>query len=119
MATVQVDDQLREAIHKEMTRLQAAAISGRPIPMPQRTAMRGQAAALFEQWLELEAARFNDTTSDYRTAITQVETAITDLHAEIDRLDDAIKVVEKATAAVRAVDGLLKIAIENLPIGLG
>lgn len=114
----QARKETRDGLHAEARRLQAAAMSGRPIPMPQRTAMRGQAAALFEQWLEMEAARFNDAAQDYKDAIDAVDGAIATLHDEIDSLENAIAVVEKATAVVTAVDGLLKLAIENLPIGV-
>ena len=38
------------------------------------------------------------------------------LQAEIDALNDAIKIVEQATVAVKAADALLKVAIQHLPI---
>ena len=119
MTTVQTNKKTRDDIYRELRRLQKAAVSGKPIPMPQRTAMKGQAAALYEQWLELEAARFNDATGDYKSAIEEVTSAVASLQKEIDSLDDAIKTVEKATAVIKAVDGLLKLAIEHLPIGIG
>lgn len=106
----------RDALHDEALRLQRAAMSGVPIPMPQRTAMKGQAQAMFEQWLELEAARFNASAEDYKAAIDGVNSAIKELKAEIDTLDNAISTVEQATEVIKAVDGLLRLAIENFPI---
>lgn len=116
MANKAADKKTRDALHDEARSLQRAAMSGRPIPMPQRTAMKGQAEAMFEQWLELEAARFNAATQDYASAIEGVNGAIAELREEIARLDDAIRTVERATAVIRAVDGLLRLAIENFPI---
>ncbi len=116
MAAVKSDKKTRDGLYRELRRLQKAAISGKPIPMPQRTAMRGQAMALYEQWLELEAARFNKATDAYKTAIDRVDKAIAALQQEIDKLDKAIKTLEKATAVMKAVDGLLKLAVRNLPI---
>ncbi|HMA16075.1 MAG: hypothetical protein ACM35H_05775 [Bacteroidota bacterium] len=110
------DKETRDALHAEALRLQRAAMSGVPIPMPQRTAMKGHAQAMFEQWLELEAARFNTTSEDYKAAIDGLNGAIKELKAEIDALDNAIRTLERATEAIKAGDALLKLAIENLPI---
>ena len=63
MANTKADKKTRDDLFKQSRELQKAAMSGRPIPMPQRTAMKGQAQALFEQWIELEAARFNSADS--------------------------------------------------------
>lgn len=116
MSNKVADKNTRDALHDEALRLQRAAMSGAPIPMPQRTAMKGQAQAMFEQWLELEAARFNTAAADYKAAIDGLNGAIKDLKAEIDTLDNAIRAVEQATKVIKAADGLLKLAIENFPI---
>ena len=116
MAGVEVDKQLRDALNDQARRLQEAAMSGQPIPMPQRTQMRGQANALYDQWLELEAARFNDAAEDYKAAVRSVKAALKKLNKELDDLEDVIKVLERATAALKVVDRLLKLAIENLPL---
>jgi exonuclease VII small subunit len=116
MANVKSDKKTRDALFEEIRRLQRASMSGKPIPTPQRTAMKGQAAALHEQWLELEAARFNNATAAYKKAIQRVESAIAKLHKEIDSLDNAIKVLERATAVIKSVDGLLNLAVKHLPI---
>ena len=116
MAGRKAEKETRDKLFEEASHLQKAAMSGDPIPMPQRTAMRGQAAALFEQWIELEAARFNTSAQDYNKAIGGMKAALADLQAEIDALEDAIKIVEQATVVVRAGDALLKVAIQHLPI---
>ena len=116
MESVEVDKQLRDALYDQARRLQRAAMSGRPIPMPQRTQMRGQATALYDQWLELEAARFNETAADYKTAVRSVKAALKKLNKELDDLEDVIKVLERATAVLKVVDRLLKLAVENLPL---
>ena len=91
-------------------------MSGRPIPMPQRTLIKGQATALYDQWLELEAARFNEETDEYKNAVRSVHGALTTLKNELDELKDTIKTVERATSVFKAVDRLLKLAVRNLPI---
>ena len=116
MATIEVDQKLRDALYDQARRLQKAAMSGRPIPMPQRTQMKGQAAALHDQWLELEAARFNDAADDYKAAVRSVKAALKKLEKVLDDLKDVIKAVERATAVFKGVDRLLKLAIQNLPI---
>ena len=116
MATVEVDKKVRDTLYDQAQRLQQAAMSGRPIPMPQRTQMKGQATALYDQWLELEAARFNDAADDYKVAVRSVKAALKKLEKELHDLEDAIKAMERATAVFKVVDRLLKLAIENLPI---
>ena len=116
MATVKADKKLRDALYVEAGRLQKAAMSGRPIPMPQRTLMKGQATALYDQWLELEAARFNKTARRYQVAVRSLEEALQKLKDELDDLEDAIKAVERATAVFKVVDRLLKLALKSLPI---
>lgn len=116
MADTRADKKTRDSLFRESRALQKAAMSGRPIPMPQRTAMKGQAQALFEQWIELEAARFNNATEDYKAAIAGVNSALEELQKEVDKLENAIRVVERATAVIRTIDKLLALAIKNFPI---
>ena len=116
MAETQADKATRDALFAESRNLQKAAMSGRPIPMPQRTAMKGQAQALFEQWVELEAARFNDAAEDYKQALAGVNAAIAQLQAEVAKIENAIAMVERATVAIKALDKLLALAIKNFPI---
>ena len=116
MATVEFDERLRDALYDQAQRLQKAAMSGRQIPMPQRTQLKGQATALYDQWLELEAARFNDAADDYRATVRSVKTALRKLENALDDFEEAIKVVERATAVFKVTDRLLKLAIQNLPI---
>ena len=116
MPTVEVDNKLRDALYDQSQQLQKAAMSGRPIPMPQRTQMKGQATALYDQWLELEAARFNDAADGYKAAVRSVKAALKKLEKALDDIEDAIKAVERATVVFKVVDRLLKLAIQNLPI---
>ena len=117
MAARKAERKLRDEIHDAMVSVQALSMSGQvSIPMPQRRALKGHAGALFEQWIELEAARFNLDGQAYIDAAAGVRASLAGLHAEIQTIDNAISVVNQATSAIIAVDGLLNIAVKHLPI---
>ena len=106
------DEETHNALYERALKLQRASMSGdRHIPMPQRTLLKGQATALYDQWLELEAAQFNKTTDDYNKAIDSVKNALDELNKELGKLDDVIKVVKYSTKVFAAINKLLQVAL--------
>jgi len=117
MRARKAEAELRDLVHDVMVALQTLAMSGQvSIPMPQRRAIKGQANALFEQWIELEAARFNLAGAEYIDAADGVRSAIASLEGEIEDITHALNVVGKATSVISTVDKLLNIAVKHLPI---
>ncbi len=87
------------------------------IPIPQRQALKNRAQELGDQVIELEASRFNKTTERYKNAIARVEKTNAEMRADIQQIDDVIKILNKAGKLFNSLDKLLKAAMEVLPIG--
>ena len=104
-------DSLRSAIRD----LQRKAM-GPGIPIAQRMALKNRAQELRDQLIELEAARFNQATDKYKKALAKVQGTIVDLRTTIKKIDNIIKIVEKAGKVFGAMDGLLKTAAKFAPI---
>lgn len=80
------------------------------LPIAQRHALNNRAQELRTQWIELEAARFNTATENYRKKLAKVDEAVADLRAAIDSIDNAIRIIDKAGKLFSSVDKLLKAA---------
>ena len=111
MEIVEFDNELRTALYDQAQRLQSTATSGRSIPMPERKQMKEQATTLYDQWQELEAARFNDAADGYEDAVQSMKAAIEKLEEELDAFNEAVTVLERATAVIKVVDRLLNLAV--------
>lgn len=111
MSTGGVGKELRDTLYEQAQRLHEEAISGRPIPMATRKEMKDQAAALRDQWMELEAARFNEAADEYKAAVGSVKGRLVKLRKELDDVSDAVKVVERATSVLQSVHRLLKLVV--------
>ena len=118
MRTRKAEIELRDLVHDASVAVQTLSMSGQvAIPLPQRRALKGLAGALFEQWIELEAARFNLAGQEYIDAANGVRNSVADLSNKIAEIEHALSVVTKATTVVMTIDTLLNIAIRHLPIG--
>ncbi len=80
------------------------------VPIPQRTAASNRAQELFQQLVQLEAARFNAATARYETQLAGVIKASAEMKLALSEIGKAIKAIEKAQKLFGAVDKLLKIA---------
>lgn len=83
-------------------------------PLPQALACRNRAQELFDQLIELEAARFNSTAKQYKDAIEGVKAATKELKDAANEIDKIIKTIQKAGKLFGEVDKLLKKAVSFL-----
>ncbi len=80
------------------------------VPIPQRTAASNRAQELYQQLLELEAARFNAATAQYKTHLAGVSKAIAEMKEALKDIKKSIKSIENSQNLFTAIDKLLKIA---------
>lgn len=104
-------DELLEIIKDLQRRAMAPGI-----PIPQQLALKNRAMELYDQFLELDASEFNNTATDYEDALGQLNKTISDLRTDIRAIDDNIIILGRAASVFKALDGILKIAVKNLPI---
>lgn len=85
-------------------------------PVPQRLALINRAQEMRTQMMEIEAARFNENSSEYQGAIETLNKAIRGLRKDIKEIDDAIRILDSVSIAFAAGDRLLTAAVEHFPI---
>jgi uncharacterized protein YukE len=86
------------------------------VPVPQRLALLNRAQEMRTQMMEIEAARFNDSSSKYQAALKTLNGAIAQLRKSIKKINDAIKILDDAAKVFAAADKLLTVAVEHFPI---
>ncbi|WP_420348431.1 hypothetical protein [Pelagibius sp.] len=111
MPDVKANKALRDGLYKCFEEIVQKAM--RPdIPIPQRQALLNRSQELRAQWVELEAARFNNAAAGIASSQTRILDAVTDLRQATKELDDAIRIAEKATKVFGLLDKLLKKAVK-------
>lgn len=114
-SAVKADKKARDALYKSFEELVIKSMAP-GLPLPQKLALKNRAQELRDQWVELEAARFNADAAQYQKAAAKVGEAIVDLRRAIREIDDAIAIADKASKVFALVDKLLQTAVKNLPI---
>lgn len=116
MSLRKAERSLRDDLHDIIETFQSLAMSTEHgLKFPERKLINGIANALLDQWVELEASRFNLATSEYTDAAEAVRTNIGIVETDLLKLESAISKVEEATALFSALDQLLQVALGFKP----